>query len=95
MAETILVVDDDLDILELLRMNLEPDGYEVRTASDGKQAVETATLDPPDLILLDVMMPHKDGFQVIEELKNIEETKTVPVISAHCARTNGRQSSGA
>lgn len=80
MAETILVVDDDLDILELLRMNLEPDGYEIRTASDGKQAVETATLDPPDLILLDVMMPHKDGFQVIEELKNIEETKTVPVI---------------
>lgn len=80
MAETILVVDDDLDILELLKMNLEPDGYEVRTASDGKEAVETATLDPPDLILLDVMMPHKDGFQVIEELKNIEETKTVPVI---------------
>ncbi len=80
MAETILVVDDDLDILELLKMNLEPDGYEVRTASDGKAAVETATLDPPDLILLDVMMPHKDGFQVIEELKNIEETKTVPVI---------------
>ena len=80
MAETILVVDDDLDILELLKMNLEPDGYEVRTASDGKQAVETATLDPPDLILLDVMMPHKDGFQVIEELKNIEDTKTVPVI---------------
>ncbi|MDE0553620.1 MAG: SpoIIE family protein phosphatase [Candidatus Poribacteria bacterium] len=80
MAETILVVDDDLDILQLLRMNLEPDGYEVRTASDGKQAVETALLDPPDLILLDVMMPQKDGFQVIEELKNIEETKTVPVI---------------
>ncbi|RKU38263.1 hypothetical protein C6496_07140 [Candidatus Poribacteria bacterium] len=80
MAETILVVDDDLDILELLRMNLEPDGYEVRTASDGKEAVETVTLDPPDLILLDVMMPQKDGFQVIEELKNIEETKTVPVI---------------
>ena len=80
MAETILIVDDDLDILELLRLNLEPDGYDVRTASDGKQAVETAVLDPPDLILLDVMMPHKDGFQVIEELKNIEETKTVPVI---------------
>ena len=80
MAETILVVDDDLDILELLRMNLEPDGYDVHTASDGKQAIEIAALDPPDLILLDVMMPHKDGFQVIEELKNREETKTVPVI---------------
>jgi sigma-B regulation protein RsbU (phosphoserine phosphatase) len=80
MAETILVVDDDLDILELLRMNLEPEGYDVRTVSDGKQAVESASISPPDLILLDVMMPHKDGFQVIEELKNIEETKTVPVI---------------
>ena len=80
MAETILVVDDDLDILELLRLNLEPEGYDVRTASDGKQAVETASLSPPDLILLDVMMPYKDGFQVIEDLKSIEETKTVPVI---------------
>ncbi len=80
MAETILVVDDDLDILELLRMNLEPEGYDVRTASDGKQAVEVAFVNPPDLILLDVMMPHKDGFQVIEELKTREETKTVPVI---------------
>lgn len=80
MAETILVVDDDLDILELLRMNLEPEGYDVRTASDGIQAVDSASEDPPDLILLDVMMPHKNGYQVIEELKNIEETKTVPVI---------------
>ena len=80
---------------KLLRMNLEPDGYAVRTASDGKQAVETATLDPPDLILLDVMMPHKDGFQVIEELKNIEEDKDRSCHSAHCTRTNGRQSSGA
>ncbi|MXV74931.1 SpoIIE family protein phosphatase [Candidatus Poribacteria bacterium] len=80
MAETILVVDDDLDILELLKMNLEPEGYKVRTASDGDSAVQSAGTDPPDLILLDVMMPHKDGFQVIEELKNIEETKNVPVI---------------
>ena len=80
MAETILVVDDDLDILELLKMNLEPEGYDIRTASNGKQAVESASESPPDLILLDVMMPHKDGYQVIEELKNIEETKTVPVI---------------
>ena len=80
MAETILVVDDDLDILELLKMNLEPEGYDVRTASDGRQAVESASESPPDLILLDVMMPHKNGYQVIEELKDIEETKTVPVI---------------
>ena len=61
MAETILVVDDDLDILELLKMNLEPEGYNVRTAGDGESAVQSACMDPPDLILLDVMMPHKDG----------------------------------
>ena len=80
MAETILVVDDDLDILELLKMNLEPEGYNVQTASDGERAVQSACTDPPDLILLDVMMPHKNGFQVIEELKDIEETKNVPII---------------
>ncbi len=80
MAETILVVDDDLDILELLKMNLEPEGYDVQTASDGESAVQSASTDPPDLILLDVMMPHKNGFQVIEELKDIQETKNVPII---------------
>ena len=80
MAETILIVDDDLDILELLKMNLEPEGYNVRTANDGESAVQSACANPPDLILLDVMMPHKDGFQVIEELKNIKDTKNVPVI---------------
>lgn len=80
MAETILVVDDDLDILELLKMNLEPEGYNVRTANDGESAVQSAYMDPPDLILLDVMMPHKDGLQVIEELKDTEHTKNVPVI---------------
>ena len=80
MAETILVVDDDLDILELLKMSLEPEGYDVQTASDGESAVQSARTDPPDLILLDVMMPHKNGFQVIEELKDIEETKNVPII---------------
>ena len=80
MAETILIVDDDPDILELLKMNLEPEGYNIRMANDGERAVQSACMNPPDLILLDVMMPHKDGFQVIEELKNIEHTKNVPVI---------------
>lgn len=80
MAETILIVDDDLDILELLKMNLEPEGYNVRTANDGESAVQSACADPPDIILLDVMMPQKSGFEVIEELKNIEDTKNVPVI---------------
>ena len=64
MAETILIVDDDPDILELLKMNLEPEGYNIRMANDGERAVQSACMNPPDLILLDVMMPHKDGFQV-------------------------------
>ena len=89
MAETILVVDDDLDILELLKMNLEPEGYKVQTASDGDSAVQSACTDPPDLILLDVMMPHKNGFQVVEELKDIEETKNVPIILGYGARADG------
>lgn len=80
MAETILIVDDDPDILELLKMNLEPEGYDIQMANGGESAVQSACANPPDLILLDVMMPHKDGFQVIEELKNIENTKNVPII---------------
>ncbi len=80
MPETILVVDDDPDILELLKMNLEPEGYTVRTANDGDGALQSASTEPPDLILLDVMMPHKNGLQVIAELKNIDETKSIPVI---------------
>ncbi len=80
MDETILIVDDDPDILELLKMSLEPEGYGVQTAGDGENAIQRATIDPPDLILLDVMMPHKDGLQVIETLKTIEATKNVPVI---------------
>lgn len=80
MAETILVVDDDMDILELLKMSLESDGFKVRTASDGYSVLQSARMDPPDLILLDVMMPQKDGFQVIQELKEEEETQAIPVI---------------
>lgn len=80
MAETILVVDDDMDILELLKMSLESDGFNVRTASDGYSGLQSVRMNPPDLILLDVMMPHKDGFQVIQELKEEEETQAIPVI---------------
>ena len=47
MAETILIVDDDLDILELLKMNLEPEGYNVQTANDGESAVQSACANPP------------------------------------------------
>ncbi len=79
-AETILVIDDDIDIVELLKISLESDGFNVRTANDGTSGVRRAQANVPDLVLLDVMMPHKDGFQVLRELREDERTKTVPVI---------------
>lgn len=80
MPETILVVDDDIDIVELLKISLESDGFDVRTASDGNSGLRSALANVPDLVLLDVMMPHKDGFQVLHELRADEKTKAVPVI---------------
>ncbi len=78
--ETILVVDDDIDIVELLKISLESDGFNVHTACDGASGLENAWANVPDLVLLDVMMPHKDGFQVLKELREDARTKAVPVI---------------
>ena len=61
MAYRILLVDDEADILEFIRYNLEKEDYEVFTASNGREAVETALRVVPHLILLDVMMPEMDG----------------------------------
>lgn len=80
MAETILAVDDDIDILELVEASLTADGFDVITASDGRGALESAKDYAPDLILLDLMMPEMDGFEVIERLKSDAATRTIPVI---------------
>ena len=80
MAETILAVDDDIDILELVEASLTADGFNVITASDGCGALESARENTPDLILLDLMMPEMDGFEVIEKLKSVAATRTIPVI---------------
>ena len=80
MAETILAVDDDIDILELVEASLTADGFNVITASDGRGALESARDCEPDLILLDLMMPEMDGFEVIEKLRSDAKTRTIPVI---------------
>ena len=77
MAYRILLVDDEADILEFIRYNLEKEGYEVFTASNGREAIETALRVVPHLILLDVMMPEMDG---IECTKKIREISDVPII---------------
>lgn len=70
MAYRILLVDDEADILEFIRYNLEKEDYEVFTASNGREAVETALRVVPHLILLDVMMPEMDGIETCREIRS-------------------------
>lgn len=79
MTKTILVVDDEKDIVDLLKYNLQKEGYQILTASNGKQALERAE-QKPDLILLDVMMPEYDGWEVFKRLKKNGATANIPVI---------------
>nr|WKN38340.1 response regulator transcription factor [Tunicatimonas sp. TK19036] len=65
----VLVVDDEPDILDLLEYNLSKEGYKVKTALDGKKAVDIAAKFVPDLILLDIMMPHQDGVETCRQLR--------------------------
>ncbi|MFI3141861.1 MAG: response regulator transcription factor [Clostridia bacterium] len=76
-AEKILVVDDDLNICELLRLYLEKEGYHVIIANDGASAVTMYQEESPSLILLDVMLPRLDGWQVCREIRKFSE---VPII---------------
>lgn len=76
-SKTILVVDDEPRYVSLVEINLTTDGYQVRTASDGQQAVDSVAEDQPDLILLDIMMPVMDGFTACERIR---EFSSVPII---------------
>ncbi len=77
MDSKILVVDDERPIVEILKINLEKNGYKVLCAYDGEAAVEKALSEEPDLILLDVMLPKTDGFTVC---KRVREKSSVPII---------------
>jgi DNA-binding response OmpR family regulator len=76
----VLVADDDPDILALVRFRLERDGYEVLSAPDGETALDRALARPPDLALLDVMMPRLDGYEVTRRLRAHGPTTTIPII---------------
>src|SRR6478609_6010244 len=78
--KTILVIDDEKDLLELVRYNLEKDGYDAICASDGETGFDIATRHKPSLILLDLMMPGKDGLQVCRQLRSDHRTARVPII---------------
>ena len=78
--QNVLVVEDDPDIVELLRYNLEREGYVVHVAQDGEKGLAEARRRKPDVVLLDLMLPEVDGLEVCRRLRAAEETVRVPVI---------------
>ncbi len=76
----ILIAEDEPNLREVLRFQLESAGFEVIEARDGQQALESVLLHPPDLVLLDVMMPRLDGYEVCRRLRAAQETRTLPII---------------
>lgn len=90
-GETILVVDDDEDIREIITMYLENEGYKVVLAKDGNQGLKYALSVSPDLIMLDIMLPGLDGIEVCQELR--KEIST-PIIFLSCKSTPGDKSKG-
>ena len=79
-APRVLIADDDRDILELVGFRLETSGYDVLKAEDGEDALRVAAESAPDLVVLDVMMPKLDGYEVTRRLRAEEATARIPVI---------------
>jgi diguanylate cyclase (GGDEF)-like protein len=78
--QKVLVVEDEFNLREVLRIQLEADGYQVLTARDGREALEVALKGLPDIVLLDVMLPHVDGFEVCRRLRGSFATHHIPII---------------
>lgn len=78
--QAVLIVDDNIDTVELLRKRLRAEGYETLEAYDGEEALNKVYETPPNIIILDVMMPKMDGYEVCKRLKSDERTKFIPVI---------------
>jgi two-component system response regulator VicR len=76
----IMVVDDEPDLVDVVRLILESDGYEVVTASGGQEALEKITVERPALVLLDIIMPKMDGWEVFSRIKGNPKTSEIPVI---------------
>lgn len=79
MGTKILVIDDDVNICEMLRLYLENEGYEIKTANDGAEGVSFFKMYEPDLVLLDIMLPRKDGWQVCREIREISSKPIIMI----------------
>jgi len=80
MAKKILLVDDEQDLVMMVEMRLQSEGYEVITANDGQEGLEKAKKESPDLVILDVMMPKMDGYKVCGLLKADTRFNKIPII---------------
>jgi phosphate regulon transcriptional regulator PhoB len=76
----ILMIEDDRDIVEMIEYNLKEEGYQVISAFDGEKGIELVKRDKPDLVILDLMLPAVDGFEVCKVLKNQQSTAHIPII---------------
>lgn len=76
----VLLVDDEVDFVKMVKMRLEANDYEVLTAYNGKEFLEKVKKVKPDMILLDILMPEMDGYTALKELKQLKEAKDIPVI---------------
>jgi CheY-like chemotaxis protein len=86
----LLAVDDDPGVITLYKRYLEKQGYQVVGVTDGRQAVEEATRLKPDVITVDILMPNKDGWSVIQELRQNEQTRTIPVVVCSIISDQGK-----
>ncbi len=76
----ILIADDRSEVVELVKVTLEGKGYQSIDASDGREALEKIKREKPDLVLLDIVMPKMDGFEVLSKLRKDPKTKDIPII---------------
>ena len=84
----VLIIDDSPDVGEILKTRLEANAFTALTALSGKDGIEKALTNPVDVIILDIMMPEMDGFEVAKQLKKNDKTKTIPVIMLSALGSN-------
>lgn len=80
MVKRIMIVDDEPDTVDLVKLVLETEGYETSVAYSGQEALDKINVERPDLVLLDIMMPQLDGWAVRKEIVENEDTKDIPVV---------------
>lgn len=94
MPSTILSVDDERDVTDLIHFHLTRAGYDVLTASSGRAALDTINVQLPDLIILDLMLPDIDGFGICEILRRQPQTATIPIVILSAWATNDSRNLG-